>query len=519
MRYHDLKNSVFAVSCVALMFIGGSVLGGCTKKTDNGAKAPELGADTPLGSISVKAPTSWKSSPPTSNMRRAQWAIGEGDKAAELVVYYFGGGSGGTVEDNLDRWYGQFEQADGKSSKDAAKVENKTFAGMATTIVDLGGTFIAQVSPGAQERHNKPDHHMLAAIVEAGDGPYFFKMVGPSATVKGARAGFDAMLGSLATTGGSATGAAAHPPVEDDEAKKKAEALEKAKERLAKHQEAVAEEAKRWTDELRKKVADLVATDFKKGKKAIAAAVASPHRMPEHPKRDQYRHPAETLTFFGLEPGMTVLEAGAGAGWYTEILAPVVAKKGKLIVVTYDPSGPEESYRTFIGIRVKDMLAKSPELFGKVETTIIKPPEEVKKDPASLVLAPEGSVDMILAIREMHNWQRGGTIDAWIAAAHKALKPGGVFGIVQHRADDGQKGEETAEKGRLPKDWLVEKMKAAGFDLVDSSDVNANPKDTKDYEEGVWTLPPALALKDKDKDKYLAIGESDRMTLKFVKRK
>lgn len=514
MRYHDFAKSVLLIASSALIF------GGCTKKQDDGGttttKAPELGAVTPLGSISVKAPLSWKSSPPKNNMRRAQWAIGEGDKAAELVVYYFGAGGAGTVEKNLDRWYGQFKQADGKPSKDAAKVEKKTFASMPTTIVELGGTFIAQVQPGAEERHNKSDHHMLAAIVEAGDGPYFLKMVGPSATVKSARAGFDAMLGSLATTGGEAGGAAAHPAVpaveEDEEAKKKAEAIKRNKERRAKDEAKAAEELKRWTDDLRKKVTDLVATDFKNGKKALQAVLASPHRVPGNSDRDKYRHPLDTLVFFGLEPGMTVVEAGAGAGWYTELLAPVVAKKGKLIVATYDPTGPMDSFRTLLGLRVKDMLAKSPELFGKVETTFINPPD-------SIVLAPDGTVDLVLAFREMHNWQRGDSIDPWIAAIHKALKPGGVFGVVQHRADDGQKGEDTAGKGRLPKDWLVEKMKAAGFDLAGSSEANANPKDTKNYEEGVWTLPPAMALGDKDKDKYLAIGESDRMTLKFVKRK
>ena len=263
---------------------------------------------------------------------------------------------------------------------------------------------------------------------------------------------------------------------------------------------------------MRKKAADLVATDYKSNKKALKAILASPHRLPGNSERDAHRHPLETLTFLGLQPNMTVLEAGAGGGWYTEILAPMVAKKGRLIITSYDPKSPEYNYRTNAALRLQAFLAKSPEVFGKVETLIIDPPDK-------LAVVPDGSVDMVLAIREMHNWKRGDVLKPWLVVIHKALKPGGVLGVVQHRAKKEADPAESAKDGRLPQDWLIEEIEAVGFELADKSEINANPKDTKDYEGGVWALPPALRHGDTDKDKYLAIGESDRMTLKFVKRK
>ncbi len=514
MRYQKLPNrlirNVLWPACAAL------VLGGCTKKAADGEtpapKPVELGEAKALGSISVKAPAAWKSSPPTSNMRRAQWDIGVGEKASQLVIFYFGKNGAGSVQSNLDRWFGQFEQADGKPSKEAAKVEETKIADLKVTRAEVAGRFVAQVRPGAQERHDKPEYQMLAAIVEAPDGPYYFKLDGPKATVEEARSGFDAMLNSIAVTGGTAGGAAAHPNTDPEEEKKKQERAARVAEAVKKDEEKANKELERWTDELRKKATDLVSTKYKNNKKALQAILASSHRTPGNSDRDKHRHPLETLMFFGLEPGMTVIEAGAGQGWYTEILAPFLANKGQLILATYDPAGAKDSFRTVYGLRIKRLLAKSPEIFGKVKTSYIEPPEKI-------ALAPDGTVDMILAFREMHNWHRGGQLDAWVASVHKALKPGGVFGIVQHRAKKGDEAEQSAQKGRLPVEFLVKKLGDAGFDLADQSEVNANPKDSKDYEKGVWALPPALANKDEDKDKYLAIGESDRMTLKFVKRK
>ena len=153
---------------------------------------------------------------------------------------------------------------------------------------------------------------------------------------------------------------------------------------------------------------------------------------------------------------------------------------------------------TVAGHRLDLFLATSPEIFGKVQRVSISSPDKIK-------LAPDGTVDLVLAIREMHNWQRRGELDKYLAAIHAALKPGGTFGLVAHRAPAGTKGEDTADKGYLAEQWVIDH-------------VTANPKDTKDYPKGVWTLPPNFREGDKDKAKYAAIGESDRMTLKFTKK-
>ena len=306
---------------------------------------------------------------------------------------------------------------------------------------------------------------------------------------------------------------AATPPVDDkaaEEAKAKQEEATRAAETLAKDEAKAAEEAKRWTPELEKKAAELVARPQKDAKKALQAILASPYRMPGNPERDVYRHPIETLSFFHIRPDMTVVEMGVGEGWYTEILAPLVAKSGKLIVLSGDPKGPPDTMRTVYARRVARFLGKSPAAFGKVQVTVVDPPSKIE-------LGPPGSADLVVAMREMHNWQRRGEIDAYLAAIHAVLKDGGILGVEQHRAAPGGKAEETAEKGYLPEDWLIQKIEAAGFKLEEKSEINANPKDTKDYEKGVWTLPPNYREGEKDRAKYTAIGESDRMTLRFVK--
>jgi predicted methyltransferase len=302
-------------------------------------------------------------------------------------------------------------------------------------------------------------------------------------------------------------------PVDDktaEEAKAKEDEAKRAAETLAKDQAKAAEEAKRWTPELEKKAAALAARANKDTKKALEAILASPHRMPGNPERDVYRHPIETLSFFHIRPDMTVVEMGVGEGWYTEILAPLVAQGGKLVVLSADPAGPPDTMRTVFAKRVARFLGKSPALFGKVQVAVVDPPARIE-------IGPPGSADLVMAMREMHNWQRRGEIDAYLAAIHAVLKDGGTFGVEQHRAAPGGKAEETAEKGYLPEDWLIQKIEAAGFELEEKSEINANPKDTKDYEKGVWTLPPNYREGDKDKAKYTAIGESDRMTLRFVK--
>jgi predicted methyltransferase len=207
---------------------------------------------------------------------------------------------------------------------------------------------------------------------------------------------------------------------------------------------------------------------------------------------------------------MTVVEMGTGEGWYTEILAVLVGPKGKLYVVAPDPEGPEGKMRTVYGRRTAAMLAMVPELYGAVEMLTLDPP-------ADSDLGVPATVDVVLAIREMHGWERRGAMDAYLAAVHAALKDGGVFGVVAHRAAPDADASQSAQKGYLPEAWLIAKVEAAGFKLAEKSEINANPKDTRDYAKGVWTLPPNFAEGETDKAKYAAIGESDRMTLRFVK--
>ena len=242
----------------------------------------------------------------------------------------------------------------------------------------------------------------------------------------------------------------------------------------------------------------------------LDGVLAGSHRSDEHRARDPFRHPKETLMFFGIQPDHTVVELSAGGGWYTEVLAPLVRDQGKLIVTHYSLEGPEDSYRPKSAKKYDDKLAANPELYDKVEIVRMV-------DDQDLVLAPEGTVDMVVTFRNSHGWFRNQQEEKIYSAAFAALKPGGVFGVVQHRANEGADPKETAKNGYVPEASVIAAATSVGFELAEKSEINANAKDTKDYEEGVWTLPPGLALKDKDRDKYVAIGESDRMTLKFVK--
>ncbi len=241
---------------------------------------------------------------------------------------------------------------------------------------------------------------------------------------------------------------------------------------------------------------------------SIASILAGSHRTDEHRARDQYRHPAETLAFFGVDKSDTVVELWPGGGWYTDVLAPWLRDEGKLIITSYDPGGDPEFYGTKQANAWAEKVETQPDLYGKVETVMIAEP---------LVLGEPGSVDVVLTFRNSHGWFNGGKEKEIYKAAFDALKPGGTFGLVQHRAPEGGDAKEWAEKGYLPEQAVIDAAKAVGFELAEKSEINANPKDTKDHEKGVWTLPPGLALGDQDKDKYLEMGESDRMTLKFVK--
>jgi predicted methyltransferase len=235
--------------------------------------------------------------------------------------------------------------------------------------------------------------------------------------------------------------------------------------------------------------------------------IAGDHRSADNKARDQYRHPAETLTFFGIGPDMTVVEIYPGRGWYTEILAPYLKDSGTFYVAEA-PGEPsyEAGRRSLEAFNQK--LKDAPELYGKVQRTKLSKDDDI---------APPGSADLIVTFRNVHSWMGSGTEDEVFAAIFRALKPGGVLGVVQHRGDPRVEQDPKAGKGYVNEDYVIAIAKKAGFELAGKSEINANPKDTKDYAEGVWTLPPSLRLGDEDREKYVAIGESDRMTLKFVK--
>ena len=243
----------------------------------------------------------------------------------------------------------------------------------------------------------------------------------------------------------------------------------------------------------------------------LAAAIASPSRTPKNVARDTYRHPLETLKFFGLRPDQTVVEIWPGRGWYMEILAPYLRDRGKYYaaIEAADIEGaPKEARDNAAYLRKR--IADDPAHYGKVILTELHPPQLTE-------VCPPGTADVVLTFRNVHNWLEAGNQQAQFDAFFKALNPGGVLGVVEHRARPGTSLDESRKSGYMDESYVKKLAATAGFRFDAESPVNDNPKDTKDYPEGVWTLPPTLALHDKDREKYLAIGESDRMTLRFVK--
>jgi len=249
---------------------------------------------------------------------------------------------------------------------------------------------------------------------------------------------------------------------------------------------------------------------------ALDAALNGSQRSAESKARDVYRHPRATLDFFGLEAHMTVIELWPGGGWYTEILAPTLRGSGKLITAHYgENSGSEYRTRSYLGFVEK--LAAAGNVYDQVEVIGFG-------TGAGNALGQDASADMVLVFRNIHSLIRSGLLDEFLQAAMDVLKPGGVLGIVQHRGveiEDLTVDDETiltmAASGYLPESYVIKQAEAAGFKLDGKSELNANPKDLKDYPEGVWTLPPSLSLGDVDRDTYIAIGESDRMTLRLIK--
>lgn len=242
---------------------------------------------------------------------------------------------------------------------------------------------------------------------------------------------------------------------------------------------------------------------------AMAAILAGDHRSASNKARDQYRHPAETLAFFGLRPDSTVMEIWPGEGWYTEIIAPYVRGKGRFIAAGFDPESEIEFVRKGAA-KFKAKLDANPELYDHVEMAVLMPPDKLE-------LAPPDSLDLILTFRNIHNWMPRGSQDAIIAAMYQALKPGGVVGVEEHRGKASEPQDPEAKTGYVNQDYAISLFEKAGFVLDGTSEINANPADTKDYPEGVWTLPPTLRLGEENRDTYLAIGESDRFTLRFIK--
>jgi predicted methyltransferase len=241
---------------------------------------------------------------------------------------------------------------------------------------------------------------------------------------------------------------------------------------------------------------------------ALDTILAGNQRSDADRERDPYRHPKATLLFFGIRPEMSVLEVWPEPGWYTEILAPLLREKGKYYagVIAAVPGNAHISQR--LG-DFRQKLDSRPDLYDRVSVVTFP------LDGSDVV--PPGTLDMVLTFRNIHNWMERDAAAQAFATMYRALKPGGVLGVTEHRGNPAVPQDPKAKNGYVNEDYAIRLIEAQGFRLVGKSEVNANPKDTKDYEQGVWTLPPTYRLGARDHDKYAAIGESDRFTLKFVK--
>jgi predicted methyltransferase len=239
---------------------------------------------------------------------------------------------------------------------------------------------------------------------------------------------------------------------------------------------------------------------------ALTAAVADPARTASFAARDPARHPVEELSFFGIKPTMTVVELWPGGGYWTEILGPYLAQRGNYYVALM-PAGDAESDQATAKWRARVTGLK--DRVGTIHETTL--------GAGHFDIAPPGSADLVLTFRNLHNWMDGGYAEQALAACFKALKHGGLLGIEEHRGRNDKPQDPKAADGYVREDYTIALAKKAGFVLVGSSEINANPKDTKNWPDGVWTLPPTLSQGDKDRDKYVAIGEADNFVLKFRK--
>jgi predicted methyltransferase len=241
----------------------------------------------------------------------------------------------------------------------------------------------------------------------------------------------------------------------------------------------------------------------------LDAILVGDHRSPENIARNSSRKPIETLAFFGLEPNMTLIEIGPSGAWYTEILAPYLRDHGRYYGAHFSPNSTNTFQRRNLE-NFEAKLATNPELYGKAIIRSLHPPQETAIGPA------EGA-DMALTFRNVHNWMARGLDQEFFDAFYANLKPGGILGVVEHRAPDSADRQFMIDSGYVSETHVKNIAINAGFEFIASSEINANSKDTKDHPEGVWTLPPSYRMGDVDRAKYAEIGESDRMALKFRK--
>ncbi len=240
-------------------------------------------------------------------------------------------------------------------------------------------------------------------------------------------------------------------------------------------------------------------------------AIAAEHRTERFRARDVYRHPKETLEFFGITAEMSVVEIWPSSGWYAEILAPFLKKEGLYYAAGFSTTARRTpDWRKDRARQLSAKFDENGDIYGKVIVTELSVPERTE-------IAPAGTTDAVLTFRNVHNWMNGDYDAEMFEVMYTALKPGGILGVVEHRAKPGTSRNAMMRSGYVTESHVITQAEAAGFELVARSEANANPKDTKDHPRGVWTLPPSLRLGETDRGKYLAIGESDRMTLKFRK--
>jgi predicted methyltransferase len=252
--------------------------------------------------------------------------------------------------------------------------------------------------------------------------------------------------------------------------------------------------------------------ESRRGNDALREAVAGPQRSDKERARDIYRHPVETLEFFGVRGDMTVVELWPGGGWYTAILAPLVRERGKLVIASGDPNGEPKAEPTEDGQAFLARRSRQPDVFDRIAWVPVSATDEV-------VLGPPESADAVVTFRNLHTFVWLKNEQRILAAAFRVLRHGGVLGLTDHRAPPGGSTDPKVmgDTGYIPEAYAIQVVESAGFRLAGRSEINANPRDTKNYEGGVWALPPTYSNGEKDHARYQAIGESDRMTLKFVK--